>query len=115
MAESPRGTSPQPLTLGLVFPVISIFCLHHTVKKIHTWKLFTYGKIFAHGKIKSRRNSLVKKKKKNMPEEERKSTILSRKEKNSSVKATSTGVVPRWRPDFELRSHRQIKICHTLC
>ena len=50
-----------------------------------------------------------------MPEEERKSTILSRKEKNSSVKATSTGVVPRWRPDFELRSHRQIKICHTLC
>ena len=50
-----------------------------------------------------------------MPEEERKSTIQSRKEKNSFVKATSTGVAPRWRPDFELRSHRQIKICHTLC
>ena len=64
MAESPRGTSPQPLTLGLVFPVISIFCLHRTVNKIHTWKLFTYGKIFAHGKNKSRRNSLVKKKEK---------------------------------------------------
>ena len=114
MAESPRGTSRQPLTLGLVFPVISIFCLHRTVNKIHTWKLFTCGKIFALGKIKSRRNSLVKKKeKKNMPEEERKSTILSRKEKNSFVKATSTGVAPRWRPDFEQRSHRQIKICHT--
>ena len=72
MTESPRGTSRQPLTLGLVFPVISIFCLHRTVNKIHTWKLFTYGKIFAHGKIKSRRNSLVKKKKKKEERKKRK-------------------------------------------
>ena len=43
--------------MGLVFLVISIFCLHRALYKIHTWKLF------AHGKIKSRRKSLVGKKK----------------------------------------------------
>ena len=84
----------------------------------HSWKLFVYGKIFAHGKIKSERESRVKKKnKKNRPKEERKSTILSRKENNSFVEATTTGVAPRRRPDFEQRSHshshRHNKICLT--
>ena len=50
--------------MGLVFHVICIFCLHRAFDKIHTWKLFAFGKIFAHGKIKSGRKSLVKKRKK---------------------------------------------------
>ena len=48
----------------------------------------------------------------NRPIEERKRTILSGNEKNSIVKATSTGSAPRWRSDFEQRSRRQTKICH---
>ena len=75
--------------VGLDFHVISIFFLHRTLYKIHMWKLFVYEKIFGHGKIKSGRKSSVKE------EEERKSTILSRKEKNSFVKATGTGGVSR--------------------
>ena len=38
--------------LGLDFHLISIYCLHRALYKIHTWKLFVYGKIFARGKIK---------------------------------------------------------------
>ena len=34
------------------------------LEKIYTWKLFAYGNIFVHGKIKSKRKSLVKKEKK---------------------------------------------------
>ena len=97
--------------LGLDFHLISIYCLHHALYKIHTWKLFVYGKIFARGKIKIGRKSLGKKEKINRPQEERKGTILSRKEKKSFVKVT--GGTPRWRPDFEQRSRRQTKICHT--
>ena len=41
--------------LRLDFRVTSIFCLHHALYKIHTWKLFAYGK------IKSGREALVKK------------------------------------------------------
>ena len=68
--------------LGLVFLVVPIICLHRALYKIHTWKLFVYGKIFAHGKIKSGRKSLIKRKEKeSRPKEERKSSILSRKEK----------------------------------
>ena len=44
--------------LRLDFRVTSIFCLHHALYKIHTWKLFAYGK------IKSERETLVKKGKK---------------------------------------------------
>ena len=33
--------------------VISIFCLHRALYKIHMWKLFAYGKIFARGKSKA--------------------------------------------------------------
>ena len=70
--------------LRLDFNAIPIFCLHRALRKIHTWKLFAY-RIFAHGKIKSGRKSLVKKKK-YRPKEERKSTTLARKEKNPSWK-----------------------------
>ena len=106
---------------GLDFHVIYIFCLHRAFYKIHSWKLFVYGKIFAHRKIKRGGKSDIKnkinknktkQKNKNRPKEERKSNILSRKEKRSFVKATGTGGAPRWRPDFEQRSRRQTKICH---
>ena len=89
---------------GLDFHVISIFCLHRAFYKIHLWKLFVYGKIFAHRKIKRGRKSMIKKNKinnnnnkktKNRPKEERKSNILSRKEKISFVKATGSGGAPR--------------------
>ena len=76
--------------MGLVFHVICIFCLHRAFDKIHTWKLFDFGKIFAHGKIKSGRKSLVKKEKKG-PKGEGKRTIPSRKGKQSFMKATGTG------------------------
>ena len=57
--------------LGLVFLVVPIICLHHALYKIHTWKLFVYGKIFARGKIKSGRKSLIKRKEKeSRPKEE---------------------------------------------
>ena len=61
----------------------------------------------AHGKIKSGRKSLVKKKMKKKfgpKKKERKSTILPRKEKNFFVTATSTGRALCWRPGFQ---HRQ--------
>ena len=54
------------------------------------WKLFAYGKIFAHGEIKIGRKSGKK-----IAKEERKSIILSRKEKKSLVKAIGTGGAPR--------------------
>ena len=38
---------------------------------------------------------------------------MSRQETNSFVKATGTGGAPRWRLDFEQRSRRQAKMCHT--
>ena len=74
--------------LRLDFRVTSIFCLHHALYKIHTWKLFAYGK------IKSERETLVKK------EKRKKKKIMSRQETNSFVKATGTGGAPRWRLDF---------------
>ena len=48
----------------LNFNIISLFFLHRAIYKIHMWKLFVYGKIFAHGQTKSGRKSLVKKDKK---------------------------------------------------
>ena len=75
--------------LRLNFHVISIFCLlrlHRALYKIHMWKLFDYGKIKNWKKVLGK-----ERKKKNRSKEERKSTILSRKEKNSFVKATSAG------------------------
>ena len=97
--------------LRLNFHVISIFCLlrlHRALYKIHMWKLFDYGKIKNWKKVLGK-----ERKKKNRSKEERKSTILSRKEKNSFVKATSAGWAPRWRPDFKQRSRRQTKMCRT--
>ena len=58
---------------GSIVHVIFILCLHRVFYKIHTWKLFVYGKIFARGKIKSGR--------KNRSKKERKSTNLLRKGK----------------------------------
>ena len=97
--------------VGLNFLVISIFCLYRALYKIHTWKLLTYENIFAHAK-KSIAEEIPgwKNKKKYRPKEERKNTILSRKEKKFFVEATDTGRAPRWRPDFEQRISRQIKI-----
>ena len=74
---------------------------------------FTCGSSLIMEKSKTGKKSLVKKEKKNRSKEERKSTILSRKEKNSFVKATSAGWAPRWRPDFKQRSRRQTKMCRT--
>ena len=48
----------------LNFNIISLFFLHRAIYKIHMWKLFVYGKIFAHGQTKSGRKSLVKKRQK---------------------------------------------------
>ena len=107
--------------LGLNFNIISIFCLHRTLYKIHMWKLFVYGKIFARGKTKSGRKSLVKKdKNKNKQKQKQKQAKRRKKEyhsdkkrKKSFVKATGTGGALRWRPDFEQRSRLLTKICHT--
>ena len=62
----------------LDFHVISIFCLHRTLYKIHTWNLF--GKIFARGKIKSGRKK--KKTRKKVPfcqEKKRKENLLRKR------------------------------------
>ena len=56
--------SRQPLMLRLDFHVTSIFCLHRTLYRIHTWKLFVYGKIFAHGKNQQQKKVLGRKKRK---------------------------------------------------
>ena len=77
-----------PLILGLLFHVICIFCSHPALVKIHTWKLFACGKIFAHGNIKSRRKFLVKKKPKKQqqqqtgPERKERIPFLQEKKKN---------------------------------
>ena len=84
-----------------------------TLQNSHVEALWLW-KNLSHGKIKNWKKSPWKrKKKKNRSKEERKSTILSRKEKNSFVKATSAGWAPRWRSDFKQRSRRQTKMCHT--
>ena len=75
--------------LRLDFNAIPIFCLHRALRKIHTWKLFAY-RIFAHGKIKSGRKSLVKKKKIQAQRRE-KEYHSGKKRKKSFVKATGSG------------------------
>ena len=97
--------------LGLDFHLISIYCLHHALYKIHTWKLFVYGKIFARGKIKIGRKSLGKKEKKTGPKKKERVPFCQEKKKKCFVKVTEG--TPSWRPDFEQRSRRQTKICHT--
>ena len=66
---------------GLDFHVISIFCLHRAFYKIHSWKLFVYGKIFAHRKIKRGRKSMIKKKNKINNNENKKKTKTGPKKK----------------------------------
>ena len=51
----------EKLLVELFFHVISIFCLHRALDKIHTWKLFAYGKIRENQR---RKKVLVRKKKK---------------------------------------------------
>ena len=61
----------QPLILKLAFMLFAQFCLRHALVELLTWKLFAYGKIFAHEKIKIRRKSLIRKEKeKNGPKQE---------------------------------------------
>ena len=66
--------------LRLDFNAIPIFCLHRALRKIHTWKLFAY-RIFAHGKIKSGRKSLVKKKKNTGPKKRERVPFWQEKKK----------------------------------
>ena len=65
----------------LDFHVISIFCLHCALYKIHTWnlfgKIFARGKIFAGGKIKSGR-----KKNKTKKKQERKYHFVKKRKEN---------------------------------
>ena len=70
---------------GLDFHVIYIFCLHRAFYKIHPWKLFVYGKIFAHRKIKRGGKSDIKKNKIN---------------KNKTKKKTKTGPKKKERVTF---------------
>ena len=93
LGESQGEIFAATLILGHVFHVVYKFCLHCALDKIHAWKLFFSGKIFAHGKIKSKRKSVEKR--------ERKSTTLWRR-------------APRWRSDFKQRHRRHIEISHTL-
>ena len=95
---------------GSSFLWFFIFCLHRALYKIHTWKLF------AHGKIKSRRKSLVEKKikKKFWTKEERKKEYHSvKKRKKFFMTATSTGEALCWSPGFQHRSRCQTEIYHT--
>ena len=78
--------SGQPLMLGLDFHLISIYCLHHALYKIHTWKLFVYGKIFARGKIKIGRKSSGKKEKKTGPKKKERVPFCQEKKKNPLLK-----------------------------
>ena len=112
--KSGRGHNLGPGRIPSFFHVISIFCLQRALSTIHTWKLFAYGKIFAHRKIKNGKKSLVKKlKKKTDPKKKERVPFCQKKEKNSFLKTTGTGGAPRWRPDFEQRSRHQTKICQT--
>ena len=84
--------------------------LHCPLDKIHSWKLFAFGKIFAHGKVKSRRKSLIKKKKEQSLRSE-KEYHLSRKEKKSFVNDYYWRRFPL-APRFRAKNSRQNKICH---
>ena len=77
-----RIQARQPFILGLVFHVICLFCLHHALDKLHTWRLFVYGKIFARGKITSGRKSLVKKEKKDAQSRQNENHSVKKRKKN---------------------------------
>ena len=71
--------------VGLDFHVISIFCLHRALYKIHTWNLF--GKIFARGKIFSRgkifaRGKIKSGRKKKKKKQERKYHFVKKRKEN---------------------------------
>ena len=100
----------QTLMMGLLFHVIFIFFFTAcTLQNSHVEAL-------AHGKIKSGRKSLVKKKwKRNLDQRRKKERVpfCQEKKKNFFVTATSTGRALCWRPGFQHRSRRQTEICHT--
>lgn len=107
---SDLGESSREIFAATTHAVVRFSCyfhifLHCTLYKTHTWKLFAYGKIYALGKIKSKRKSLVinKTRKKNKT----KQAQIRQNEYHSG-----TSGAPWWRPDFEQRTHRQTKICH---
>ena len=86
---------------GGVFAVTShLIYMKVTVKALWLWK-----KIFAHGKIKSRRKSLGKKKKekKTSPKKKERVPFCQEKKKTSFVIETGTGGALHWHPDFKQR------------
>ena len=70
--------------LGLDFHLISIYCLHHALYKIHMWKLFVYGKIFA--REKSEESPWEKKRKKTGPKKKERVPFCQEKKKNPLLK-----------------------------
>ena len=88
-----------------------------TLQNSHV-KAFCFRKIFAHGKIKSVINSLVKKKKKKKKKKgnsskKKERVPICQEKKKTSVKVTGIGGAPSWRPDFKQRSRCHTKIYHT--
>ena len=84
------------------------------IVKISHLKKFKFGSFLLREEEERRRWLKKKRKKKKELAQRRKTQNQSIKRRNnSSVKATGTGGAPRWRPDFEQRSRRQTKICHT--
>ena len=81
------GGLQQPIMLGLNFHVISIFCLHCTLHKIHMWNLFVYGKIFSSWKNQKQKKVLGEKKKK------RKKNTQGRKKGYHSVKERKNSLI----------------------
>ena len=97
--------------LGTFFMLFPYFVyITHFAK--FTRGIFAHGKIFAHGDRKGKKVHDTKRKKKNRPKKERKYHSV-KKRKNFFVKVTGTDGAPRWGPDFEQRSRRQTKTCHT--
>ena len=97
----PREFSRQPLIFGARFSsYLHILFASRTsqnprVDALCLWKMFCSWRNQKWKKVR-----YIKRKPtgaKTEPKEERKSTILSRKEKKSFVKATGTGGAPRWR------------------
>ena len=100
----PGRISQQPLILGLVFHVISIFCLHRALGSSFLKEkslLMEKSKVF--GKRKGKKKQAQRRKKE---------YHSVKKRKNCVVIAIGTDVAPRWRPDFEQRSRRQTSLCH---
>lgn len=90
---SNQGKPPRGIFF-VTFPLhfIWILCLHWPLDKIHTWKLFTCGKIFAHENSKAEKSPWVGKK-----------TGPKKKEEYHSVKKRKKSLVIK-----------QLVLCYTL-